>query len=304
MSIGQENKFISACVLNHTAIKLKQQECHVARIVDFSVTTDSVVAKAVVVTDNDTHFIEVDWGDGETNNINVGKARYFKSAAYNGDNALQPGTYEFFHRYQVSYVAAGDSILPEPKGYTVILKTIDFNGDLDLRFQPIRIEPSYRINFYRLSVGLKNQCDNGSLNEFTIIRTLINEGSKREWSWRPSDNFFYPFPTYTIPESQIEQVFNVTENPNEEYSSIDLVSFTFIEHDKWYDERGTLYYDTILRNFLIGQQDSASGRFEGEIPLYDHSIFGSNCDLMYAVDWDLQLLVPLPPIQPVVFTKS
>jgi hypothetical protein len=307
MNTDDASKLVSASIFNNTAIKLKERECTIARIVDFSVTTDSVVAKAVVVTDKQTHFIEIEWGDGETSNIDINYASHFKIPAFNGDNALLPGTYEFYHRYDVTYVESiysPDINHPAPMDYFVILKTIDFNGDLDLSIKEIRIEPSYRINFYQLSVGIKDQCDGGSPNEFTISQAE-NGDIKREWSWFPSDNFFYAFPTYRVPESQLSQVFTVTNTANPTNTSMSNIRFNFIEHDRWYDDRGSIAYPAFLREYLNGVEETASGKLEADFNISDaNPWWGSSCTLMYAVEWELKLLVPFPSNQPTVFSQS
>ena len=307
MTTENVNKLVSQSIFNHTAIKLRPTPCNEPRIVNFSVNSDSVVAKAVVLTDKDTHFVEVDWGDGETSRINVRFAKNFKLASFDGDNALQPGTYEFYHRYDVTYVEhihAEGVMLPAPMDYTVSCKTIDFNGQIDLSFQDLRIEPKYEINFYQLTVGLKNQCDNGSLNEFSITQMEGGVMSK-DWDWFPSDNFFFPFPTYRIPNSQVSQVYTVNNSEMPWHTFVPKITFSFVEHDDWYDDKGTLGYDNYLSYFITGQQESASGKFEGDITIIDNNPWWqSSCGLMYEVDWEIRLLAPMPVSQPLVFTPN
>lgn len=307
MKTENTNKSEPGCTPNHSAIKLKEKTCTVARIIDFTVTTDSVVAKAVVVTDRKTHLIEVDWGDGEKSNINIRFASHFKVPAFDGGNALQPGTYEFFHRYNVTYVETifrANLNHPAPMDYLVTLKTIDFNGDFDLSLQEITIEPAYRINFYQLYVGLKNECDSDRTNEFTIKQSE-NGVVKKEWSWFPSNQFFYATPTFNIPQSELSQIFTVTNSTTPTSTNMQNIRFDFIEHDTWYDDAGALSYPRTLYFYLNDEQDSASGRLEGEVPILDSNpLWQNSCEVMYAVDWELRLIVPMPPSQPALFTKS
>lgn len=283
-----------------TVVKPNTRKCGVAKVEDFFVTTDSVVAKATIVTDKKTSFLEVDWGDGEKSNINIRYAKFHKIPAFDGTNSLLPGTYELYHKYAVT-PADLPSTGPAPKEYIVTLRSIDFNGDFDFRLKNITIKPKYRINFYGLSVGLKNQCDGGGLNEFTVIQT-VGEDVKNEWDWHPSDDFIFAIPTYRLEGSQQSQVFEVSNTSN---STIELIHFSFTEHDKWYDDKGSLSYSTILRSYLNDTEENTSGRLEGTISLYDSNpLWQASCDLSYAVDWEIRLLVPFPSNNQIMFNAS
>ncbi|GAA6186577.1 hypothetical protein [Aliiglaciecola sp. NS0011-25] len=301
------NKLVSNNIFNQTAIKLKPKQCNKHRIVNLSVTSDSVVGRAVIVTDRQTHHIEVEWGDGQTSRLNVGYASHFEISAFDGDNGLQAGTYEFFHRYDVTYVEhmyAEGLLVPAPTDYVVVVKTIDFNGLLDSTAADIRIEPSYQLNYYQLTVGLKNKCDGGGVNEFTISQFEGGELLK-EWEWHPSDDFIFAIPTYRVPDSQISQVFTVTEPENPHRTTTPQIRFYFVEFDRWYNDRGSLGYRNGLTDYLSGEQEKASGTLEGEIIIEDENpLWDSSCDLMFKVDWEINLLVPMPVSQPLSFSPN
>ena len=292
-----------------TVVKPNTKVRNIAKVEGFFVTTDSVVAKATIVTDRKTNFLAVNWGDGETSNINIKYAKYFKIPAFDGSDSLQPGTYEFYHKYDVTYHQPrydGELRWPVTKEYTVTLVAIDSDGGFDIEFESITIAPKYRVNFYSLSVGLKNQCDDGGRNEFTVIQTIDGEIVK-DWPWHPSDNIFYHVPTYRLGDSQTSQIFEVTDEGddlNPQSTRISVV-FSFTEDDPSYDDKGSLHYPSRLQAYLRDIAESASGRFEGEIRAGDENpwpLFENiGCDIYYAVDWDLRLLVPLPTGNELIF---
>ncbi|WP_198244055.1 hypothetical protein [methane-oxidizing endosymbiont of Gigantopelta aegis] len=227
-------------------------------------------------------------------------ADFHKIPAFDGANSLLPGTYEIYHKYAVT-PANLPNIGPASEEYIVTLRTIDFNGDFDFRLKNITIEPKYRINFYALSVGLKNQCDSGGVNEFTVIQT-VGEDVKNEWDWHPSDDFIFAIPTYRLEGSQQSQVFTVSSTSN---STIELIHFSFTERDTWYDDKGSLFYSTILSSYLNDIEENNSGRLEGTISIYDSNpLWQAGCDLFYAVDWEIGLIVPFPSNNQIMFNAS
>jgi len=299
MSIQKTKHSNSNHLISQTAVKPRVKRCHIAKVEDFFVTTDSVVAKATVISDKSISFIEIDWGDGDKSNINIGFASHHKLPVYNGTDALNPGTYEFYHQYAVTYADTNDR--PIPNEYFVTLRALDFNGDFDFRLKHITIEPNYRINFYSLFIGQKSKCDGGGTNEFTVVQS-INSEIKNEWDWNPSDGFIVKIPTYRLDGSHFAQVFEV-KGVND--SSIESVIFSFTEHDRWYDDRGSLSYKRFLSNYLTTREHSASGSLEGTINVSDaNPWWQATCKLSYAVDWDLRLVVPLPSYNGLVFTAG
>ena len=288
-----------------TVVKPNTKVRNIAKVEGFFVTTDSVVAKATIVTDRKTNFLAVNWGDGETSNINIKYAKYFKIPAFDGSDSLQPGTYEFYHKYDVTYHQPrydGELRWPVTKEYTVTLVAIDSDGGFDIKPESITIAPKYRINFYGLRVGLKNECDGGGFNEFTVIQTIDGE-IKKDWDWHPSDQFFYGAPHHLLEGSQTSQIFEVTdENPRPNMGN---VVFSFIEDDRKYNDTGSLHYPSQLQTYLRDIAENASGRLEGEIKISDDNPYplfqNISCDMRYAVDWDLRLLVPLPTGNELIF---
>ncbi|NRA55768.1 MAG: hypothetical protein HRU23_16645 [Gammaproteobacteria bacterium] len=299
MSIQKTKHSNSKHSIGQTAVKPRARKCNIAKVEDFFVTTDSVVAKATVISDKSISFLEIDWGDGEKSNINIRFANHYKLPAYNGTDSLNPGTYEFYHRYPVTYEDRNDR--PVPQDYFVTLRALDFNGDFDFRLKNILIEPKYKINFYSLIVGLKNQCDGGGTNEFSVVQSVSNEITN-EWDWSPSDDFIFEIPTYRLDGSHLAQIFEV-KGVND--SLIESVRFSFTEHDQWYDDRGSLSYSFYLSTYLTTRSDNAAGRLEGTINVVDTNPFWTaSCELSYAVDWELRLVVPLPTYNGLVFSAS
>lgn len=285
ITIGKTQSIIS--------VKPNEKNCSIARIEDFFITTDSIVAKATIITNGETRSLEINWGDGEQDTLSSTDLQRIVPQPINPD-PLPPGTYELYHKYGVSYREIGEQTYPKAKEYTVTLFTRDANGELDFKLNQITITPKYKINFYRLYVGNKNECDNGtSLNEFTTVQTVGGE-IRNTWDWTSSDNFFFQNPAHGFDGSQLTQVYEVTDLNPFSQPVIDSVWFKFTEHDWRYDEKGSLSYPTSLSSYLTDMEEDASGRLEGEIYMSDSSFFGFSCTLMYVVDWEIKLLAPIP----------
>jgi hypothetical protein len=276
------------------SVKPNKRECSIERIVSFFVTTDSVVATATVITDGETRSLEINWGDDEQDTLYLHDLNQTVIVFPISDpDPLPPNTYVFYHKYAVSYsdVRFGE-LCPIAQGYTVGVFAREKNGEFDWRPREITITPKYQINFYGLSVGNKDTCDNNS-NEFTTVQTVGGE-IRNQWDWISSNDFLFTVPTHRLDGSQLSQIFEVTENISPQ-PLIDVVSFSFTEHDRWYDETGSLYYPKNISFYRKDMEEYASGRLEGSIVLSDRTpVFPSSCHLLYSVGWEIKLLAPIP----------
>jgi hypothetical protein len=114
----------------------------VARIVDFSITTDSVVATATILTDNTMSRIVVDWGDGEVDTLTYKPGELAPAASLFGeDDPLPPGTYRFSHAYD-------EPEDKQPFEYIVLVRVEDKDGSVDFRVARITLTPRYRVTNY------------------------------------------------------------------------------------------------------------------------------------------------------------
>ena len=175
------------------------------------------------------------------------------------------------------------------KEYVVTLKVKDNDGGINFRPYGIIIKPKYRFQYYRLYVGLKHSCDpywDSGKVEFSIIQT-VDGVITNEWDWEPSNNFFFAKPFTVLEGSQTVHEFEVTEPyPIAPPTQIPVV-FTFTDKDKWYDDVVTIGYSIRLYNPSITDEEFFSYHTE-------KTAVGDGCEIMYAVDSELKLLVPLP----------
>ncbi len=274
-------------------LKPKEKRRKIAKIVDFFITTDSVVAKATFVTDIPPLYVELDWGDGKKDIVDYRLSHNFQHPSW-GDS-LPPGTYEFYHRYDVSYIVNPndiESVMPEPQEHVVYLKVTDSDGGIDFRTERINIVPKYRVQFYRLYIGLKSGCDPfyESGNEFSIAQTIDGE-LMNEWNWNPSNNFFFDRPTFALEGSQITREFEIIDPYA--FSNINM-RFQFTEDDTFFDDYADIYYSILLINKT--DEEYFRGRKEGTAV--------GDCEIMFAVDYEVNLLVPLPSNPNVIFIKE
>ena len=276
------------------SVKPKEQRYSIERIESFLITTDSVVAKATVVTSGETRSLEIDWGDGELDTLNLNDLnRVAAVSPIPNPDPLPPNTYEFYHQYAVSYIDVREQLFPKAEEYLVTLFARESNGEFDFKAKPITIRPKYKINFYGLTVGNKNQCDGGGSNEFSTTQTVGGE-VRNQWDWTSSNDFLFTIPTHYLDGSQLALVFEVTEISGSPQPNIDAVKFSFTEEDRWYSETGSVSYPKNLPFYRKDMEEYASGRLEGSFQIRDSSFFGFSCTLLYGVGWEIKLLAPIP----------
>ena len=282
-------------------IKPKKKRTKFANIEDFTVTTDSVVAKATFVTDTPLLIVKVDWDDGNRDKIDHRADSHLHQPS-EGDQ-LPPGTYEFYHRYDVSHWQDEISNNVAPKEYIITLTVKDNEGGLAIIPKNIRIVPRYRIQFYPLFIGLKNGCDTkgDDRNDFTITQT-INGELKNEWDWNPSNGFFVTYPNQPLEGRQFTHELEVSDYA---YSQPHVsVRFIFEEHDTLFNEifrlsfTHLLYTKDELDGEVISARKEGTGSASNSVPL------AGSCDIMYQVDYNVKLIASLPNNPNVIFASK
>ena len=102
---------------------------------ELDITTDSVVAKVRIVTNDATRRISIDWGDLEADNLMIRPGINLDlSPVFGEPNPLPDGTYELFHAYQEQ----------EDRGEFerhVTVRIEDSAGNVDQRSQTITLTP-------------------------------------------------------------------------------------------------------------------------------------------------------------------
>jgi hypothetical protein len=232
-----------------------------AHILDFSVTTDSVVATATIRTDATTRRIVVDWGDGKTDFLNARPGVHLPGSR--PQEPLPPGTFRFHH----AYAEPEDK---KPFDFFVLVRVEDANGP-DFRIRKITLTPRYRVTNFRTSVRLEDQCDSifESSNEFDITQ-LIDGVPVRQWRWEPSNNFF-PSPSFRLEGSLVSRELTLAD-------PFVNVTLELIEDDPLFDDHHT-----------VNQSLHASQSSER----FDVAASGK-CKVVAQWDRDVQLIVPLP----------
>lgn len=236
-----------------------------ANIVDFSVTTDSVVATATVVTDDTMRRIFVDWGDGNTDVLNIRP----DLPTFN-QHDLPAGTYQLSHAYEE----------PEdrnPFDALVLVRVEDNSGGVDFRVRDITLTPRYRVTNYRTSVRLLSRCDSffESSNEF-VITQLVDGEPVKQWEWEPSNNFFGESQFFRLESSGISRELTLADG----FVSVRL---EFVEKDPFFDDHLTL---------------SQAMRADQESELIERTISTGGCQVLARYDREVSLIVPLPSTGP------
>jgi hypothetical protein len=244
----------------------------VANIEDCSITTDSVVAIAMVRTNAKMRRIVVTWGDGTVNTL---RNRPGMEVTALQPQQLPAGTYKLTH----AYAEPADRQAFE---HFVVIKVEDESGGVDFCIRKITLTPRYRVTNYRTTL-LASKCDSWAETRSEFDITLYVEGAVTNvWRWEPSESGFIvggSFVTDGTPivldGSQVSRDLTVADPVVE-------VMLDIIERDPVYDDN--------LPN--ISQRLSAldvSGTIEGEV-----TETASGCTVKYRFDKEVTLIVPLP----------
>jgi hypothetical protein len=235
--------------------------------VDFTISTDSVVATALVTPNASMRRIVMDWGDGSTDTLTSRPGVRPPDALDQDHDPLPAGTYRLTHVYD-----APDDRLPFE--HYVLLRVQDWAGGDDIRIANVECTPRYRVTNYRTSVLLPGPCDlGGATNEFDII-LFVDGTQRRRWHWEPSNNIFTLGPGYRLEGSQVSRELTVSDG----YIG---VSFVFTETDFGPDDH--LRFDPALR------ATDDSEHVERRVKQVN-----GNCELIARYDREVSLMVPLP----------
>lgn len=212
------------------AVKVLGPRKSVNFLADLEITSDSVVVKVRMVTNNSTRRIAIDWGDLKSDVLSFlpGTNLELSPVADNAD-PLPDGTYEIFHAYEA----------PEEKvafDRHITLRIQDNSRNIDQRSTTVTLNPKYTVNVYQTSVNLLDAADigNGAAN-FEITQNVDGVQTGR-WSWAPSNNFFSEGLYHRLPGSQFRRIYELGG---------ETIFFTldFLEKDGFLnsDDKGRLY---------------------------------------------------------------
>lgn len=238
------------------------------------ITSDSVVAKVRIVTNEKTRRILIDWGDLESDSIRVVPGVKFDLSAIDAQsNPLPDGTYEIFHAYE----------MPEERNTFerhITIRIEDGKGRVDQRSETIILVPKYRINVYRASVQQRSKCDrllfpwdNPSSN-FEITRTINGEEGIR-WRWRPSNSFISDAIFSILPASQFETIYEIGGNST-------FLIYNFREFD-------TISADDTGRHFNTLGRSTETGLVEQDVRV-------GGCTVRIKYEVEVALIKPLPSV--------
>ena len=237
----------------------------------FSVTSDSVVATATVTPSGPMRKILIAWGDGETSVLNSrpGLPTSPAEVVGDGDNQLPAGTYQLTH----AYPETEDRM---PVEYWVLLHVRDRDGGDEIDLAKVEITPRYRCTNYRTRVRLTGPCDPSTerTSEFEISMHI--DGSEvHNWHWEPLNVAGSVF--FVLEDSQISRELTVADGVLD-------VSFWFKETD--------LVQDDHLR-FAPGLSATFESERVSENVVEVDGLFG-RCDLIARFDREVSLIVPMP----------
>ena len=258
-----------------TIERLKPRKLH-NFFTDLTITTDSVVAKVRIVTNDATRLISVDWGDLQADTLTIRPGINLDlSPVFGEPNPLPDGTYELFHAYEEQ----------EDRGEFerhVTVRIEDSAGNVDQRSQTITLTPKYRMTVYQASVRLLGPCDfGGSTSEFEITQN-VNGTETGRWSWKPSNNFFSDSQYFRLQGSHFTREYEVGGDTN-------YYSYVFRETDGFLnaDDKGT-------HGRSLGFQ-TETGLVEQDVTVADPNGFGS-CIVRIRYDIEVMLIKPLPSL--------
>ena len=243
---------------------------------ELEITSDSVVAKVRIVTNDATRRITIDWGDLDADTLTIRPGINLElSPVFGEPNPLPDGTYELFHAYQ------------EPEDRQAFERHItvrieDSEGKVDQRSQTLTLTPKYRMTVYRASVRLLNGCDlGGSTSEFEITQNVDGVETGR-WQWKPSNNFFSDSQYFLLEDSHFARVYEVGGDTI-------YYSYVFRESDGFLnaDDKGT-------HSRSLGFQ-TETGLVEQDVTVADPNGFGS-CKVRIRYDVEATLIKPLPSV--------
>ncbi|WP_372742214.1 hypothetical protein [Neptunomonas sp.] len=254
------------------------------RVSNFSVTTDSVVAKATIVTSSDTRRISIDWGDGHNDTIRIRPGRIFSVQQHLAGTAPDPlpeGTYEMYHAYDE----------PEDRrefSRIVLLNVEDRDGGNDVRLREIFILPKYRVSHYQARFQIPEPCDVGrEIQKFTVSMHL-GENPFGNWELDIPNNPAGSVIWHLLENSHFST--EVSSHSTEGGST--MVSFRVSEDDSLFDDSGSTSFSV--------NYNAVTEQVERQISLSD--AISETCRIVIRFDREVTLIANMPtPVGPVAY---
>ncbi len=260
-------------------------------ISSFEVTTDSVVAKATVVTDAKTNRISIDWGDGNNDTINLVPGRSFNIDRFSleaGGVPVEPlpeGTFEIYHAYAE----------PEDRktiNQIVLVNVENTDRGNDIRLREISLTPRYRIVHFQTRFQVPNGCDVGSeTQKFKVVMSIggvpIHEYPVFNIPNNPAGSVVW----HLLEDSQFSQEVSYS-TPNDGSKNI---RFDFTEEDFLLNDHGSYTINNL--NYRM-----ESGPVEAEFSLSDW--WGESCRVKLRYDREVTLISNIPQATAPSFYKA
>lgn len=247
-------------------------------ISDFEITTDSVVAKATVVTDKSTRRIFIDWGDGQNDTINLVPGRKFgvvNRLSTSPAETLPEGTFEIYHAYDE----------PEDRktfSHTVLLHVEDTTGGDDLRLREISLTPRYRIVHYQARFQLRETCDvDDEIQNFKVVMYLDGV-PVRECNMKIPNSPAGSVIWHLVEDSQFSREVSI-DTPFDERPR---VGFKFTESDFLFNDHGQ--YSAVLNYNMV------TGPVESLFSVSDQ--ISESCRIAIRYDREVSLIANMPSV--------
>ena len=245
---------------NLVALDPIKQPTPIPRIIDFFVTTESIIACATIVVDAPTRLIRIDWGDGQADTLRLPPGALVLDRMALGDNPLEPGTYQFEHEY-----AMPDEVEPFPR--LVIARADEFDGNVDFRQQWVNVAPKYQVNHYASRVILNDDLEPpwDSVTELNI-RMKVDGNTHINWA---NDVGFLPGNGFKLNGSQLEHIYDLgDEDAN---TNAPQISYHVWDADPFSDDD---YYFNTSMSPSVGTPGALSADVSEEILLYRQAAVG------------------------------
>jgi len=243
----------------------------------FDVTTDSVVAKATVITSEDTRRIFIDWGDGQNDTINIIPGRLGQFNVFDRQPAvpLPKGTFEIYHAYAESENRRSFT-------HTILLHVEDTNGGDDIRLKTISLTPRYRIIHYQSRFQIPEACDVGKETQKFKVVMYLNDAEIHNYSLNIQNSPAGSVLWHLLEDSQLSQEISADTQPDE----IARIRFKFTEFDWIFNDYGQ--YSVTLSYTM------ETGVVEQAIILSDS--VSETCRINIHYDREVSLIANIPSI--------
>jgi hypothetical protein len=260
----------TASRLPAVAVKPQPIPPRAANIRDCSITTDSVVATAIVKTDATMRRVVVQWGDGTINTL---RSRPGLEVALGQSPQLPPGTYKLTHAY-----AGPEDRMPFER--IVLIRVEDQAGGVDFCVRTITLTPRYRVTNYRTSLILGSKCDSWFENTSEFDITLyVEDSAVNTWRWEPWEHAIGSVGAdetpFVLEGSLVSRELTVADG-------LVPVHLDIVERDPLIDEDLPNINQSLS---VLGE----SGTLEGSV-----EETASGCKVRFRFDREVTLIVPLP----------